>query len=70
MSNSNAERQSRYRERALKDPQGLLYSRLQTMIDASTAGQLRRIRKATGLSQRAVVQVAISLLAKELDVTV
>lgn len=40
---TNAERQRRYRERALKDPNGSLRTRLQTMIGPQASANLERI---------------------------
>jgi|GEM_PF-5832395 hypothetical protein len=61
---SNAEKQRRYRERALKDPDGLLLTRLQVLIGPSAAADLARIREATGWTQRQIVERAIAELAR------
>lgn len=64
---TNAERQRRYRDRALKDPDGLLLTRLQIMLSPQADGALRRIVETTGKSKREVVEMA--LLQLEKDVT-
>ena len=50
MGMSNAEKQHRYRERALRDPDGLLLTRLQVMLSPSADSTLRRICARTGKS--------------------
>jgi len=59
MAATNAERQRRYRKRALRDPDGLLLTRLQVMLSPGSSGALRRICKATGKSQREIVETAL-----------
>jgi hypothetical protein len=59
MSKSNADR-----ERALKDPDGLILTRLQTMLSPSADGALRRIVAATGKTKREVVEMAVRELEK------
>lgn len=61
-----AERQRRYKERALKDPDGLLLTRLEVLIDASAAGRLQRMATITGQTKRDLVQRAIQRLADEI----
>jgi len=63
----NAERQRQYRERALRDPDGLLLSRLQVMLSPRANGALKRICKATGKSQREVVETALLKLQRVLQ---
>ena len=46
MAKSNAERQREYKRRALKDPDGLLLTRLEVLIDPAAAGRLDRLAKA------------------------
>ena len=63
---STAERQKRYRERALRDPDGTLLTRLQTMLSPSAAADLARITMMTGQTRRQVVETALRELAKAL----
>lgn len=56
---SNAEKQRRYRERALKDPDGLLLTRLQVMLSPSADATLKRICERTGKTKRQVIEDAI-----------
>lgn len=56
---TNAKRQRRYRERALKDPDGLFLTRLQVMLSPQAAAGLERICKATGQTKREVVEQAL-----------
>jgi hypothetical protein len=63
MAMTNAEKQRRYRERALKDPDGLLLSRLQVLVGPSTHAQLERLSAATGWTKRQIVEEAIRILA-------
>jgi hypothetical protein len=67
MATTNAERQRRYRERALHDPDGLLYTRLQVMLSPGANGALRRICKASGKSQREIVEKALLELQRALQ---
>lgn len=55
----NRECQRRYRERALKDPGGLLLTRLQVMISANADGCLSRICERTGMTKREVIEKAL-----------
>jgi hypothetical protein len=64
MALSNAERQKQYRQRALRDPDGHLLTRLQVMISPQAAAALERIRGATGESKRQVVERALVELGK------
>ena len=66
MAMTAAERQRRYRERALRDPEGLLLARLQVMLDPHSSACLERICKATGHNKRQAVEQAIVELAKSL----
>ena len=66
----NNERQKRYRERALKDPDGLGYTRLQVMISANADGCLSRVCAATGMTKREAIEKAlIDLEARIQDIT-
>ncbi len=62
---SNAEKQRKYRQRALKDPDGLLLTRLQVLIAPGAAADMDRIVGATGWTKRRVIEQAIKLLARE-----
>lgn len=64
MPKSNADRQREYRERALKDPDGLILTRLQTMLSPRADSALRRIVVATGKTKREVVELALRELEK------
>lgn len=55
----NRERQRRYRQRALKDPDGLLLTRLQVMISPYADGCLARICKTTGMTKREAIEKAL-----------
>lgn len=59
MALTNAEKQRRYRERALRDPDGHLLTRLQVMLSPSPTNDLDRLHKATGLDKRKLVEWAI-----------
>ncbi len=61
---TNALRQRRYRQRALHDPDGLLLTRLQTLLSPEAAGALARICAATGMSKRAAVERALLALER------
>lgn len=67
MAMTNAERQRRYRERALKDPDGALLARLQVFIGAHEAENLERICQQKGCTKRQAVERAINELACSLD---
>lgn len=67
MAMTNAEKQRRYRERALRchaDEGGLLLSRLQTYLTPQAAAKLERLRKHTGKSQKDIINQAIIELAE------
>ena len=59
MALSNAERQAKYRARALKDPNGLMYIRLEVMLEAEYGNRLDEMVKASGKTKREIVQDAI-----------
>ena len=58
----NAEKQARYRYRALKDPDGLLLTRVAVLVGPRAAADLKRIRKRTGWTLRETVERAVKLL--------
>ncbi|MBM9536162.1 hypothetical protein [Desulfobulbus alkaliphilus] len=62
-----AERQKRYRKRALRDPEGLLLARLQVMLGPHASANLDRICQKTGWSKREAVEKALNDLAKSLQ---
>jgi hypothetical protein len=62
-----AERQRRYRERALRDPDGDLLTRLQVMVGPHAAANLERICQREGLTRRQAVETAINELARSLQ---
>jgi hypothetical protein len=64
MGMTNAERQRKYRQRAMHDPDGHLLTRLQVMVGASPANDLDRLQKDTGLDKRQLVECAISAYYK------
>ena len=64
---STAERQKRYRERALRDPDGTLLTRLQVMLSPNAAANLERITARTGQTKRQAVEKALQDLAKALQ---
>ena len=64
---STAERQKRYRERALRDPDGTLLTRLQVMLSPNAAANLERITTKTGQTKRQVVETALLDLARSLQ---
>ena len=59
MGMSNTDKQRRYRERALKDPDGLLLKRLQVMLSPSADATLKRMCERTGQTKRQVIEAAI-----------
>jgi hypothetical protein len=65
----NRERQRRYRQRALKDPDGLLLTRLQVMISPGADGCLTRICKTTGMTKREAIEKALVELERNVTVT-
>ena len=64
MAMSNAERQRRYRERAMRDPEGLLLTRLQVLLSPSADGALRRLVEHTGSTKREVVEQALQQMER------
>ena len=54
MGMSNTDKQRRYRERALKDPDGLLLTRLQVMLSPTADATLKRICERTGKTKREI----------------
>lgn len=64
---TNAERQQRYREKALKDPDGALLTRLQVFIAPHAAANLDRLCQQEGWTRRQAVETAINELAKRLQ---
>ncbi len=64
---STAERQRRYRERALRDPDGSLLTRLQVMLSPTATANLERIAAQTGQTKREVVETALLELARALQ---
>ncbi|SFJ05140.1 ribbon-helix-helix protein, CopG family [Nitrosomonas sp. Nm34] len=67
MAKTSAERQREYRDRAFKDPFGLNLTRVQVMLDAHPAANLRRMAKYTGKSKRELIEQAINELAAKLN---
>lgn len=65
----NRERQRRYRQNALLNPDGLLLTRLQVMLSSHADGCLSRICKATGKTKREVVEQALIELERRYSVT-
>lgn len=65
MAMTAAERQARYRKRALKDPDGLLLTRINTMISPRASIKLQRLQKVTGLNQRECIEQAIEWFSKQ-----
>lgn len=53
---SSAERQRRYRQRALKDPDGLLLTRFQVYLGPRPARILKDLAHDWGCSQRDVIE--------------
>ncbi len=62
MALTNAEKQARFRERALHDPDGLLLSRVQVLVGPGAYGKLKRIRKRTGWTLRETIERALGML--------
>lgn len=56
MAMSNAERQRRYRERAFKDPDGLLRNRVTLDLSVSSARALERLSRGYGVTKRELVE--------------
>ena len=59
MAMTNAERQRRFKHRALRDPDGTLLTRLEVLIGPSAAAQLDYMQRATGRTKREIVEAAI-----------
>ncbi|WP_123101630.1 hypothetical protein [Acidithiobacillus sulfuriphilus] len=68
MGKTAAQRQREYRDRAMRDPDGLLLTRLQVLVNAQAAAGLDRIVQATGWTKREAVEAAIKLLEKTVPV--
>lgn len=63
----NRERQRRYRERALKDPDGLLFTRLQVMLSPYAAECLSRVCEVNpGMTKREAVEKAVIAMHDQL----
>ena len=60
----NAEKQARYRERALTDPEGLKLARLQVLVSKTAVAEFGRIKKRMRWTNREAAEAAISLLSK------
>jgi hypothetical protein len=56
MAATNAERQRKYRDRALKDPDGLLLTRLQTYLSPRSHRILKDLARDWNCSQREVLE--------------
>ena len=61
---TTAERQRRYRERAMKGMGGTSLTRLQTMLSPAAATDLSRITMMTGQTRRQAVETALRELAR------
>ncbi|MFZ5499465.1 MAG: hypothetical protein ACOY6N_10500 [Pseudomonadota bacterium] len=59
---SAAEKQRRWRERAFKDPDGLLLTRLQVAIEPSAAEALERYCERYSVTKREAVERALRAL--------
>lgn len=64
---TNAEKQKRFRERALHDPDGHLLTRLQVYLKPHAAANLERLAKHTGMTKTELIDKAINDLAERLD---
>ena len=64
---STAERQRRYRDRALRAPDGSLLTRLRVMLSPTASANLERIAAQTGQTKRQVVETALLELARALQ---
>ena len=67
MALTNAEKQRKYRERALKDPEEHNLTRVQVLIESFPAGCLKRMIKATGKTKKELIEQAILDLAEKLN---
>ena len=56
MAATNAERQRKYRERALKDPDGLLLTRVQVYLAPTPHRILKDLARDWGCTQREVIE--------------
>jgi DNA-binding MarR family transcriptional regulator len=56
MAATNAERQRKYRYRALKDPDGYLLSRVQVYLSPQAHRVLRELAHEWGCTQRSVIE--------------
>ena len=68
MPSTNTERQRQYRAHALKDPDGLLLTRLQVMLSPRADSALQRIVAETGKSKRDVIEEALVEMERNLTV--
>lgn len=59
---SNAEKQRRWRERAYKDPDGLLLTRLQVAVSPPAAAALERYCERYSVTKREAVERALRML--------
>ena len=64
---STAERQRRYRDRALRDSDGSLLTKLQVMLSPIAAASLERIAAQTGQTKRQVMETDLLELARALQ---
>ncbi len=62
---ANAEKQARYRYRALHDPDGLLLVKVSALVSAHAGKNLQRLRKRTGWTVRECVERGIKLALEE-----
>jgi len=62
---ANAEKQARFRYRALHDPDGLLLVQVRALVSAHAAANLKRLRKRTGWTLRQCIERGIELAHKE-----
>ena len=64
---STTERQRRCRDRALREPEGSLLTRLQVMLSPTARAYVVRIAAQTGQTKRQVVETALLELARSLQ---
>jgi hypothetical protein len=67
MAMTNSERQRRYREKALRDPDGHLLTRVQVMLEPYAAANLERLCRLKGWTRRQAIEEAINELAQALQ---
>lgn len=67
MALTNAEKQRKYREHALKDPSGHNLTRLQVLIEPHAAACLERMAKGTGKTKKELIEQALVELADKLS---